>query len=283
MNVVRLLLLDEFVYTIQLRLEVQTIVYEVLQLRPFARLKSVLRDELGSHLAQEGFVLLSLSHLAFDDGKADTVRVATTDTMRIDGLVLEAELHLAFVRELLHLLQYRIEDITMEGSILDVTVLDDALVVLAEGKHAEELLQVDVIDGTRAYLAPCTQIDIESRRARTAAKLGDALQVTGVALAEVQNLASTLVHHRNLDDTLPSLPTLVSDLLASSIYLRLRKLNLVEDVLADIIFYALVLVVTLVGHVHIQQGIARYLQLVVLLRTDAQVAKRNLEVEQIAR
>ena len=203
--------------------------------------------------------------------------------MRIDGLVLEAKFHLAFVRELLHLLQYRIEDIAMESSVLDITVLDDALVVLAEGKHAEELLQVDVVNGTRAYLAPSTQIDVESRCARTAAKLGDALQVTGVALAEVQNLASTLVHHRNLDDTLPSLSALVSDLLASRIYLRLRKLNLVKDVLADIIFYAFVLVVTLVGHIHIQQGIARYLQLVVLLRTDAQVAKRNLEVKQIAR
>ena len=226
---------------------------------------------------------LSLSHLAFDKGEVDAVWIATTDTVRIDWFVLKTELHLALVREFLHLFEHRVEHVTVESAVLDIFVLCDTFAVFAESEHSEEFFQVDIVDRTFTNLAPSTQIDIKSRRTWTTAKRGDSLQVAGVALAKVQNLASTLIHHRDFDDTFPALPTLVSNLLASSIYLRLWELDFVEHVLLHIILYTFVFVVTLIRHINMKQGFASCFQFVVFFGTDSQIAKRYLKVEEIAR
>ena len=104
-----------------------------------------------------------------------------------------------------------------------------------------------------------------------------------VALAKVQNLARTLVHHVYLDETLPALTALVGHTLALGIQLSRRELYPVENVLLHVVPLALVLIVALVRHIHMEQRLAGRLQLTVLLRTDAKLLQRYLEVEQVAR
>ena len=56
-----------------------------------------------------------------------------------------------------------------------------------------------------------------------------------------------------------------------------------QDVLLHKIFNTLILVIALVGHIDMKQSLAGSFQFVVLLGTDAKLAKRYLEIEQIAR
>ena len=161
-------------------------------------------------------------------------------------------------------------------------VVDDLLVVLAVGKYTEELLQVDIVDITGTYPAPGTEVNIQTRCAGTAAQLGDTLQVTGVALLEVEDFASTLVHHLNTDIALTAEPAFVPHLLTFGIHVGRGEFYLMEDVLLYIVPGFFVLIEPLVRHVDMKEGFAGGLQLAILLGTYTQFFKGNLEIKQIA-
>ena len=170
----------------------------------------------------------------------------------------------------------------MESAILHILVVHDAFVVVAPGQDAEELLKVDVVHGARANLAPCTQIDVESWCSRTATERRNAFQVTGITFSQVENLSGTLVHHLYLDDALSSLTAFVAHTFAFGIEFGRWEFYLVEDVLLHVVLHAFVLVVTLIGHIYMEQCLAGRLQFAVLLGADAQLLQWNFEIQQVA-
>ena len=269
MHVVGLMLLYQFVNLGQLSLQIEPIIYILLQASPLHRLQTIFSDKVGVDLPQVVFVILSLPHLALDNSEADTLGITAGNTSRINRHIVEAELNLAFVRQLLHLALNRIQHIPMESSVLQVMVINNLLVILAVSEDTKEFLEVDIVYITGPYPSPGTEINIKTWRSGATAQLGNALQVTGVSLLEVENLAGTLVHHLNTDIAFPAGSALIAHLLTLSIQVGSREFYLVKDVLLDIVPGIFLLVVPLIRHIHMQQGLACGLQLAILLWTNA--------------
>ena len=103
-------------------------------------------------------MILSLPHPTLYDGEADTLRIPSGDSTRIDGYVIKAELNLSLIGKLLHLALHGIQHITVEGSVLQVMVINDFLMVLAVSEDTEEFLEVNIVDITGADPAPGAQI-----------------------------------------------------------------------------------------------------------------------------